>query len=62
MTRLYQVKAPHFTAAFWVARDGTLTPAPIIRYIRNWSEEVALEYFKRKGWEVVEVKRVASDG
>ena len=45
-----RITAPHFVAGVSV---GVLA-APIIGYMRGWSEEKIREYCKRKGWQVEE--------
>ena len=54
MTRLFQVKAPNFTAGFCVDKKNIVwRTAPIIK----WMEEKPLyfvdSYCKKKGWELI---------
>lgn len=48
--KLVRVTAPHFVAGYesdglWVRRA-----APILRYVLDWPEFQAWNYFDRKGW------------
>lgn len=55
--RTYQVMARNFTAGLVVDRLGIVTEtAPILRYMTGWVEGKMLDYCRRKGWRVVEVK------
>jgi hypothetical protein len=46
MSKLIMVTAPHFVAGVIVGKRA----APIIRYMKYWSEEKIAEYCAMKGW------------
>lgn len=46
--RYLRISAPHFTAAVIVGRAA----APIVSYMRTWSEERIVDYCKSKRWTV----------
>ncbi len=50
LTKLVQVRAPHFTAGF--VSDGTRVTeaAPILKYLIGKTEAWARHYLKQKGW------------
>lgn len=45
---MLQIRSPYFVAG-WTDHGEC---APIIHYMRNWSEEKVREYCEKKGWEV----------
>jgi hypothetical protein len=50
--RLYRVVAPHFVAGF--ESDGVVRrAAPILGYSVGWSELRAMNYFRKKGWQIM---------
>lgn len=49
--KLLRIEAPHFCASIKV---GIGWCAPIINYMRGWSEERIRSYCRKKGWKVVE--------
>lgn len=46
------ITAPHFCAGWW--EDGLV--APIIAYMRPWTEARIRAYCARKGWKVQELE------
>jgi hypothetical protein len=49
---MLRVVAPHFTAGVVVGGEA----APIIKYMKGWSEQRIREYCFWKGWEVEKVE------
>jgi hypothetical protein len=55
-----RIEAPHFTAGV-VLRDGIVVrAAPIVSYMRGWSQARVRSYCERKGWEAS--RTCAADG
>lgn len=72
MYKVYQIHAPHFTAAVEIAPlkdgDGDVTgewtvdnAAPILRYMMGWRAESVMKYVDRKGWEIQFVEEVSDE-
>lgn len=55
-----QITAPHFCAGLFFDKSGTAQDvAPILHYMRGWSEEQIRDYCGRKGWTVEPVNATA---
>ena len=46
--KLLHITAPHFCAGVVVGERA----APILRYMKDWSEEKIREYCRKKGWKI----------
>jgi hypothetical protein len=55
-TRLFQIKAPHFTAGIILEDGKTIKTAPIIRYMKGWSVPEVLHYCRKNAWTCIEVE------
>lgn len=49
--RWLQIRAPHFCAAVSIRDGKVLEAAPILAYMRGWSEERVMDYARQKGWQ-----------
>jgi hypothetical protein len=52
---LYQITAPHFTAALEIEGDKVKRAAPIINYMRDWYLWQVRSYCVRNGWTIDEI-------
>ena len=59
--RLIRVVCPHFVAGF--TTDGVVKEcAPIMRYMRGWSDEKVREYIHNKRWKASVVETFTESG
>ena len=64
LEKLYQVKAPHFTAGL-VSRDGKVVDAaPILRWTMGRREYGVMVYCRRKAWnmEMISSRSIRTHG
>lgn len=54
--RLIYINAPHFFAGLIVQNNKVIEAAPIIKYMRGWSQHAIKVYCQHKGWEVRRVE------
>lgn len=47
------INAPYFCAGVVIEDGRVVRAAPIIHYMRGWSQTRAMDYCRRKGWEFV---------
>jgi hypothetical protein len=47
------IDAPHFYAAVICKFGHVVRYAPILKYMRGWSEEHVISYARAKGWTVL---------
>jgi len=47
------IDAPHFYAAVICKFGHVVRYAPILKYMRGWSEEHVISYARSKGWTVL---------
>lgn len=57
---LVRVEAPHFVAGFVMRSDIVREAAPILAWTIGKPRDELRIYFKRKGWKVMIVPRVAA--
>ena len=47
---LFQVKAPYFYAGVVIENNKVTTVAPILKYMKGWSQTEVQRYCDNKGW------------
>ncbi len=45
-----RIEAPHFVAGVVIEDGRVIDCAPIIKYMRGWTDIQVLEYCRKKGW------------
>jgi hypothetical protein len=55
MDILFQIDAPHFCAGAVMSEGKVIEIAPIIRYMKGWSESKIQSYCKKKNWKYSEM-------
>lgn len=49
---LIRIEAPHFVAGLVVEDGQVYESAPVIKYMRGWTQEKVINYCRVKGWKV----------
>jgi hypothetical protein len=52
---LLQITAPHFCAGVDLENNKVIAYAPIVKYMKGWTENKIRNYCKSKKWDVKEV-------